>query len=319
MSRFRLLGTVLMVPVLTIVLATIGCGSNEKKTSESSSGGKKDKSKTEKSAESGGAASSAAKTALKPTGFATIKGKITYDGDPPPPADIPIPDNNKDKDYCLKGPHTDPTWVVGPDKGVANVVLWVRAPAGKYFDIPADQQKPVRPIVKIDQPFCAFEPHVDVAFPSFYDGKIQKKTGQKLEIFNSASITHNTNWSPMNTRLDSGDNVMLDPKHAPREIPLFDVPTAHNRSGLEDLLNIKCNIHQWMTGYVWAFDHPYAAVTNNDGTYEIKNVPAGSELHLVGWHEHESGTYFLPGGRNGEKIEPLKENEVKVLDFKIKK
>ena len=318
MLRFRLLGTILMVPVLTIVLAAVGCGGSEKKPTESSSGGKKERGKTEKTAETG-ATSAAAKTALKPTGFATIKGKITYDGDPPPPADIHIPDDNKDKQYCLKGPHTDPTWTIGPEKGVANVVLWVRAPAGKYFEIPADQHHPAVPVIAIHQPFCAFEPHVSVAFPSFFDGKAQKKTGQKLEVDNTAPMAHNTNWSPMNTRLDSGDNVLLQPKQGAREIALFDMPTAKTRSGIEDLLTLKCNIHQWMTGFVWAFDHPYAAVTNNDGTYEIKNVPAGTELQLVGWHEHESGTYFLPGGQKGEKIEPLKENETKVLDFKIKK
>src|SRR5438132_1000616 len=94
----------------------------------------------------------------------------------------------------LQGPHTDPTWMVSGDGGVKNVVLWVRAPTDKYFEVPADQQHPAEPVVRIDQPFCAFEPHVSVAFPSFYDGKAQKKTGQKLEIANSASITNNTNW-----------------------------------------------------------------------------------------------------------------------------
>jgi hypothetical protein len=71
-----------------------------------------------------------------------------------------------------------------------------------------------------------------------------------------------------------------------------------------------------MTGYVWAFDHPYAAVTKDDGTYEIKNVPAGSELNLVGWHEPDQ--YFLSGGANGDKIGPLKEGETKELNFTIK-
>jgi hypothetical protein len=198
------------------------------------------------------------------------------------------------------------------------VVLWIRAPAGKYFDVPPDQQRPAEPVVKIDQPFCAFEPHVATVFPSFFDGTEQKKTGQKLEVLNDAPFAHNTNWSPANSLLDKGDNVILQPKSAPHEIPLFDSPSAQHKPGLEDLLSIKCNIHQWMTGYVWAFDHPYAAVTKDDGSYEIKNVPAGSELHLVGWHEDEPH-YILPGGQKGEKIGPLKENETKELNFKITK
>jgi hypothetical protein len=314
MRRFRLLEIVLVVPLLVVALSIAGCGGETK--APSSGGGKKGAEagkKTEKTAESAGGA----KTAIKPAGFATIKGKITFDGTPPPPADIHIPDDNKDKQYCLKGPHTDPTWIVGADKGVKNAVLWVRAPAGKYFEIPADQQKPVEPIVKIDQPFCAFEPHVSIAFPSFYDGQTQKKTGQKLEVHNSAEIAHNTNWNPSNTLLDAAANELLSSKQAPKEIPLFDSPSAKKRAGAEDLLSLKCNIHQWMTGYVWVFDHPYAAITKDDGTYEIKNVPAGTELHLIGWHE--GAKYFLAGGQKGDTIGPLKENETKELDFKIKK
>jgi hypothetical protein len=310
MFRFRLFGAILMVPVLAIGLTVAGCGGGEKKTAESS-GSKK--SKSEKKHE--GTTSSSGKTALKPTGFATIKGKVTYDGTPPAAVDLaPKFEGNANKDYCLKGPHTDPTWIVGPDKGVKNVVLWLKPPAEKYFDIPPDQRRPAEPIVKIDQPFCAFEPHVAVAFPSYYDGKTQQPTGQKLMIFNDAAITHNTKWDPENPLLDSGANIMLPPKHAPEVVPLFAQPAAHKRAGLQELLSIKCNIHQWMTGYVWAFDHPYATVTKDDGTFEIKNVPAGAELHLVGWHEPNE--FFL--GASGEKIGPLKEGEIKEFDFKIK-
>ncbi|HLJ92380.1 MAG TPA: hypothetical protein VKU02_04225 [Gemmataceae bacterium] len=320
MMRFRYLGIILGAPVLAVALSMTGCGGSDTKPTQSSSGKKSEgDKKSEKTSDSGSASSSGAKTGIKPTGFAIIKGKITYDGDPPPVADIPIPDDNKDKAYCLKGPHTVQTWIVGADKGVKNVVLWVRAPAGKYFEIPPEQQKPATPIVKIDQPHCAFEPHVDIAFPSYFDGKAQQRTGQKLEIANSAEITHNTNWTPSNTLLDSAANVILPSKQAPTEIPLFESVNAKKRSGLEDLLTLKCNIHQWMTGYVWAFDHPYAAKTGDDGTYEIKNVPAGTELHLVGWHEGVDGGYFLPGKSKGESIGPLKENEIKELNFKIKK
>jgi hypothetical protein len=319
MFRFRSLTPLLVVPVLSVALATVGCSGSDTKAPSSTGGGKKaERPKTpEKTSEGGGTAKAGSRTALKPAGFATIKGKITYDGTPPPPVDIHIPDDNKDKQECLKGPHTDPTWIVGPDKGVKNVVMWLRSPADKYFEIPADQQKPAEPVVLIHQPFCAFEPHVAVAFPSFFDGKTQQRTGQKLEVDNTAKFTHNTNWTPAKNNIDSGANEMLPPGSPPKQIPLFESPIAKNRANLEDLLTLKCNIHQWMTGYVWAFDHPYAGVTKEDGTYEIKNVPAGSELQLVGWHEQ--GNYFLPGGQKGETIGPLKENETKEFDFKVKK
>ena len=47
---------------------------------------------------------------------------------------------------------------------------------------------------------------------------------------------------------------------------------------------ISCNIHPWMKGYMCVFDHPYFAVTDDDGNFEIKNVPAG-KLQMVIWQE----------------------------------
>jgi hypothetical protein len=311
--RSRFWGSLLLLPFLTGALVTLGCGSDkgtDRPKPAAGGGGSKGDSKASSSA------SASEATPIKPTAFATIKGKVTYAGDPPARADIAIPDNNKDKSECLKGDHKDPTWIVSADKGVKNAVVWLRAPRGKYFDVPADQQKPGEMTRKVDQPFCAFEPHVQVLFPSFYDDatKKQKKTGQVFEVVNDANFTHNTNWSPKDSLLDSNGNEILAPKQD-RKIEVFK-SASPTKKGLEQLLSLKCNIHQWMTGYVWAFDHPYAAVTNDDGTYEIKNVPAGEELIIVAWHEPDM---YLKGGPKGEPVAALKPNEVKDIDFTASK
>jgi hypothetical protein len=313
MARYRLWAAVFVAPAVAVALASLGCGGSTTSSSVSRS--------TSTTASSGSeSAATEELSALKPAGLATIKGKVTYNGEPPPAANLPIPDNHKDKDYCMKGEHRDQTWVVGADKGVANVVIWVRPPAGKFFDVPADQQKPEQGTVKIDQPFCAFIPHVSVVYPSFYDAasKKQKRTGQKLEVVNSAEISHNTNWDPSNKRLDTGNNVILPPKKGQQEIVALD--SKPNQANQEDLFSLKCNIHTWMNGYIWAFDHPYAAVTKEDGTFEIKNVPAGSKLVLVAWHEPND--YYSPEGpgtKKGTEIGPLKDKETKTVDFKVSK
>jgi hypothetical protein len=308
---------VFVAPALAVALASFGCGGGTSTTSVSSTSNPSTPVAPMDKGSSGGDEV----TALKPQGFATIKGKVTYVGDPPAPAALPIPDNNKDKDYCLKGEHNDQTWVVSKDnKGVANVVIWVRPPKGKFFDVPADQQKPEQMTLKVDQPFCAFIPHVTVTYPSYYDAatKKQKRTGQKLDVVNSAEVNHNTNWMPSNTLLDSGNNVMLQSKKGQQEIETLKLkPTGANQ---EDLISLKCNIHTWMNGYIWAFDHPYAAVTKEDGSFEIKNVPAGSKLMLVAWHEPNS--YYSPEGpgeKKGTEIGPLKDKETKEVNFKISK
>jgi hypothetical protein len=48
---------------------------------------------------------------------------------------------------------------------------------------------------------------------------------------------------------------------------------------------VNCDLHKWMKGYIWSLETPYAAVTDKDGHFEIKNVPAGAELQIVAWHE----------------------------------
>jgi len=316
MARFLRI-MLFVTPALAVALALAGCGGGASTPSASSS---KPTATTPTVASTAGG-ESGEPTALKPDGFGTIKGKVTYVGDPPPRADIQIPDNNKDRDYCLKGEHSDQTWVVSAgDKGVANVVVWVRPPAGKFFDVPADQQKPEQMEVKIDQPFCAFIPHVSVVYPTFYDAatKKQKRTGQKLDVVNSAEKSHNTNWNPTNTLLDSGANVMLQPKTGKQEIDTL--KKNQSKANQENLISLKCNIHTWMTGYIWAFDHPYSAVTKEDGTFEIKHVPAGSKLMIVAWHEPDS--FYSPEGpgtKKGTEIGPLKDKETMEVNFKISK
>ena len=78
-------------------------------------------------------------------------------------------------------------------------------------------------------------------------------------------------------------------------------------------IRLNCSIHTWMEGYIWSLDTPYAAVSKEDGTFEIKGIPAGVEILVVTWHE-ASG--FGMGGSAGQKM-TLKEggNE---FNFKVK-
>ena len=63
---------------------------------------------------------------------------------------------------------------------------------------------------------------------------------------------------------------------------------------------VHCNIHGWMSAYAAALDHPYAAITGKDGSFEIKNVPVGAEVMIYAWHE--KGEYLNAKGGKGEPI-----------------
>src|SRR5262245_5357229 len=127
---------------------------------------------------------------------ATLKGNVTYDGSSAPkPADLSVRINeHADKVHCLKGPNAalDRVWVV-KNGAVANVAVWVRPVPGQHFLFTEKDKKRWAAEVKVDQPFCHFEPHVSVAFPKYIDSTTNKfiETGQQVKVVNSAPISHN--------------------------------------------------------------------------------------------------------------------------------
>jgi plastocyanin len=54
-----------------------------------------------------------------------------------------------------------------------------------------------------------------------------------------------------------------------------------NKTGV---VKVYCHIHAHMSATILVLDHPYFAVPQQNGTYELPNVPAG-DYTIVGWHE----------------------------------
>src|SRR5262249_31837790 len=150
-----------------------GCGSKD--TPKATGGG----AAADKDKDKGSAGTSSPKkdlTAMEAKGKATLKGQVTYAGDPPQPPPLPIDPKHADAAKCKKGEgeHTlNLTWEVDPNsKGVKNVVVWVRPGDGTYFapaSIP-DALKNRKDAVKLEQPFCNYIPHVLAYNPSIFDG-----------------------------------------------------------------------------------------------------------------------------------------------------
>jgi plastocyanin len=211
----------------------------------------------------GGSVSGATETqaAAKSTGWGTIKGRFVYDGTPPSPQPLNI---NKDPEVCGKHNLTNESILVGPNGGLANVVLFVRGP--KNIDIHPDFAASAEQKAVLDNRDCHFVPHI-----------LALRTGQTLEIKNSDPVGHNTNAalvsnSPFNVIISSG--TQADQKLSAAE-PLP--------------VTVTCNIHPWMRGYLVVQPHPYVAISEKDGTFEIKNAPAGIPLEFQVWHEASTG------------------------------
>jgi hypothetical protein len=234
--------------------------------------------------------------------WATIKGQVVF------PEDKPIPvrgvvNVTQDKEHCLsKGAILEESVIVNPkNRGIKNVVVFLRpddaTDAKAKFKSgqidPADAtRKPAE--IAINQPCCMFIDRVTVARP-----------GDTIVVKNSAPVPHNFFWSSSN----NGEFNVTIPKMGDWKMPQ---PLVSETTPIQ----YKCTIHGWMSGYVRVFDHPYYAITDEDGKFEIKNAPVG-KFRIVYWHE--SGIRGGAKGRFGEPINIVGPTmQMKPVDFEVK-
>jgi plastocyanin len=189
--------------------------------------------------------------ALGPALAGDIVGKVKYAGTPPAPAKVSI---TKDQAVCGKVPHMEDSLVVGADKGIKNVVVSVADPKeGK--PMPAAPRNPV-----IDQNGCKFNPRIQIV-----------PAGQGVDILNNDGILHNIHtYSKANTPFNKAQ-----PKFKKVMTEKFDKP---------EVVQIKCDVHSWMQGWVVVAGHPYYALTDASGSFKIAGLPAGTYT-LEYWHE----------------------------------
>jgi len=187
--------------------------------------------------------------------WGTLKGRIVFDGKAP--ADPPV---DTSKDAACKTKLTEEHLVVGDKGGLSNAVIMLRT---KNVAVAPEYEKTANAEVVLDNKECRFEPHVSVV-----------RLSQKLMLKNSDPTGHNSNLAPL---LNPPINPVLAAGGAPVEYSFKQEEAVPVKVG--------CNIHPWMGAYVVARKDPYAAVTDKDGNFEIKDLPAGKELEFRLWQE----------------------------------
>ena len=191
---------------------------------------------------------------VDPATTGSITGTIHFAGKKPAPKVIDMSEDPA----CVEAHHGkayDESLVVGANGSLGNAFIYVKKGLeGKNFEVP-------RTPVTIDQSGCWFRPRV-----------LGIQTNQTLQVVNSDPVTHNIH--PM-----AEINREWSHSQGPGDAPM-------NRRFVkpEIMIRVKCNIHSWMHAFIGVVDNPYYAISKEDGTFEIKNLPAGNYTIQV-WQE----------------------------------
>jgi plastocyanin len=197
----------------------------------------------------------------------SISGTVKFKGTAPAPKKLEV---SKDKEVCGKTPKVDQSLVVN-NGNLANAVVTITdIKSGKKMDAKK---------VTLDQKGCEYQPHV-LAFP----------VGTSVEILNPDGILHNVHsYSKVNSPFN-----MAQPKFKKTLDVKIDKPEA---------IEVKCDVHGWMQGWLVATESPYVAVTDNSGNFKLADVPPGTYTVEM-WHEKL--------GKNTQKVTVKAKEDAKV-------
>lgn len=183
--------------------------------------------------------------------WGSLKGRFVLDGDAPAVKALNV---NKDVEFCSQHDPKDETLQIAEDGSIQGVILFLRVGRGKSVEVHPDYEASLSDPVVLDNKGCVFQSHVTLV-----------RTGQPFTIKNSDTVGHNTNAALS----ANGQFNIIIPAGGQRDMTF---------SKAERLpLPINCNIHPWMTAHLLVLDHPYMASSGADGSFEIKNIPAGKQ------------------------------------------
>jgi len=187
------------------------------------------------------------------TATGTITGKAVYVGVAPTPREI-----NMAAIPAAAAMHAGPVFeesiVVGAKNELKNVVVYLKDGAKFGGDVPTAS-------AMLNQVGCLYEPHV-----------LLVRVGQEIAVTNHDGFLHNAH------ALSKLQPEFSKPQLAKGEkqiIPAALVPETYK---------IRCDVHPWMISWAVVLDHPFAAITDNNGAFSISGLQDG-RYTLVAWQE----------------------------------
>jgi plastocyanin len=233
------------------------------------------------------ATTTTASSPVKAEGWGTLKGRVIFNGTPPQPAVLQeVGKAQKDPEVCAKtAPIMSERLVVNSGtKGVKNVFVYLQRPTAVNEEA---KKAALARHPEFDQKNCTYIPHV-----------LAIMTGETVTVKTSDPVNHNVNFGLK--------NFTQNPVMPPGDTKNYTLDSAERAPG-----PVTCNIHPWMQAYWLVLDHPYSAVTDENGNFEIKNAPAGTQKVVV-WQE-ATGYVTAPSGDSVD----IKPNDTVTKDFQI--
>jgi plastocyanin len=195
---------------------------------------------------------------VDPATAGSVTGTIHYKGPRPAPKVIDM----SEEPACVEAHHGkayDESLVVNKRGDLANTFVYIKSGLeGKTFPVPSTP-------VTIDQSGCWFRPRV-----------LGIQVGQTLKVVNSDPVTHNIHPMAEVNREWNHSQGAGDP------------PIDRRFIKPEVMIRVKCNIHSWMHAFIGVLPYPYFAVSSDNGTYTIGNLPPGT--YTLGVWQEKLGT-----------------------------
>lgn len=179
----------------------------------------------------------------------SIKGVVIFEGEAPDRTPL-VRDTDP---YCQRTPKLAEDIIVTKNK-LRDVLVRIKNGTGGKHAAPA------QPVV-LDQQECMYRPRV-----------VGMIAGQKIVAKNSDGTFHNVHGT-LNGKL-------LWNKPQAAQAPALTLDAAA-RPG--DVVEVVCDVHPWMRAYAVVHDHPYFAVTGDDGAFELGGLAPGTYT-LEAWH-----------------------------------
>ncbi len=179
----------------------------------------------------------------------TIKGTVVLKGTTPELKKVAV---TIDQYVCGKEKNPEDL-VLSPQGGIRSAVVWLDKPPA------APNTEALPSTIAMDQKDCMFAPRV-----------VMVPAGGKIDFLNSDRLLHNLHATPtanppFNRTQPKGRTITISFSHP-------------------EVIRVTCDLHSWMRGWVVVAEHPFYAMTDGAGDFELRGLPPG-RYTLKAWQE----------------------------------